>query len=314
MTPVLRYSEGTRTPTNWSYSRNASRRLSDCRSLAMANRADPGQPRVRSSARQPTAARSGQGRSRWRLHPPLPVALVVVLSPITLVAAPQVLRFDVVSIRENTGGSAGGDGRMSLRDGFLQVDNLLLKSLITSAYGVHEGLIFGLPRWAEEAHYDIRAKVTDADPIVLTTMSREQRRALMLAMLEDRFQLKAHPVTRELPVYDLIVTKCGPGLSESAREQHVEVHKLEFTGTAVPILGLSYILEELVGRSVVDKTGLKGAYDFHLQWESDLSGADRDTFPSIFTALQEQLGLKLQSNKGPVKTLSIDHLERPSEN
>ena len=229
-------------------------------------------------------------------------------------AVATVLRFDVISIRENTGGAAGGDGRMSLRDGFLQVNNLLLKSLITSAYGVHEGLIFGLPRWAEEAHYDIRAKVTDADPIVLTTMSREQRRALMVAMLEDRFQLKAHPVTRELPVYDLIVTKGGPRFSDSSREQHVEVNKLEFTGTAVPILGLASFLEELVGRSVVDKTGLKGAYDFHLQWEPDLSGADRDTFPSIFTALQEQLGLKLQSNKGPVKTLSIDHLERPSEN
>ena len=225
-----------------------------------------------------------------------------------------VLRFDVVSIRENTGGAAGGDGRMSLRDGFLQVNNLLLKSLITSAYGVHEGLIFGLPRWAEEAHYDIRAKVTDADPIVLTTMSREQRRALMVAMLEGRFQLKVHPVTRELPVYDLIVTKGGPRISESTREQHAEVHKLEFTGTAVPILGLSSFLEELVGRSVVDKTGLKGAYDFRLQWEPDETVADHDAFPSIFTALQEQLGLKLQPNKGPVKTLSVDHLERPSEN
>jgi bla regulator protein BlaR1 len=225
-----------------------------------------------------------------------------------------VLRFDVVSIRENTGGAAGGDGRMSLRDGFLQANNLLLKSLITSAYGVHEGLIFGLPRWAEEAHYDIRAKVTDAEPTALTTMSREQRRALMVTMLEARFQLKVHPVTRELPVYDLIVTKDGPRFSESTGEQHVEVNKSEFTGTAIPIPGLSSFLEELVGRSVVDKTGLKGAYDFHLQWEPDLSGADRDTFPSIFTALQEQLGLKLQPNKGPVKTLSVDHVERSSEN
>jgi uncharacterized protein (TIGR03435 family) len=225
-----------------------------------------------------------------------------------------VLRFDVVSIRENKAGAAGGEQMMSLRDGSLQVNNLLLKSLITSTYGVHEGLIFGLPGWAEEAHYDIRAKVTDADPIALTTMSREQRRALMAAMLEDRFQLKVHPVTRELPVYDLIVTKGGPRFSETTREQHVEVHKSEFTGTAVPIPGLASFLEELVGRSVVDKTGLKGAYDFHLQWEPDPSGADHDTFPSIFTALQEQLGLKLQPNKGPVKTLSADHVERPSEN
>jgi bla regulator protein BlaR1 len=224
-------------------------------------------------------------------------------------------RFDVVSIRENTGGAAGGDGRMSLRDGFLQVNNLLLKSLITSAYGVHEGLIFGLPRWAEEARYDIRAKVTDADPTALITMTREQRRALMAAMLEDRFRLKAHPVTKELPVYDLVVTKGGPRFSQSTREQHVEVHRSEYTGTAVPMPGgLASFLEEVVGRSVVDKTGLTGTYDFHLQWEPDLSGADPDTAPSIFTALQEQLGLKLQPNKGPVKTLFVDHVERPSDN
>jgi bla regulator protein BlaR1 len=250
------------------------------------------------------------------------VGLIALVNPKVTVQAQStnsrpgatVLRFDVVSIRENKQGAAGGDQRMSLRDGFLQVNNLLLKSLITSAYGVHEGLIFGLPGWAEEAHYDIRAKVTDGDPTALTTMSREQRRALMAAMLEGRFQLKVHPVTRELPVYDLIVAKGGPRLSESTREQHVEVHKSEYTGTAVPIPGLASFLEEVVGRSVVDKTGLKGAYDFHLQWEPDLSGADRDTLPSIFTALQEQSGLKLQPNKGPVKTLSADHIERPSEN
>ncbi len=222
-----------------------------------------------------------------------------------------VLRFDVVSIRENTLGAAGGDGRMLLRDGFLEVNNLLLKSLITSAYGVHEGLIFGLPGWAEEAHYDIRNKVTDADP---TAMTREQRRALMAAMLEDRFQPRVHPVTRELPVYDLIVTKGGPRFSESTREQHLEIAKSEFTGTAVPIVALSSFLEELVGRSLVDKTGLNGLYDFHLQWQADLGGVDRDSFPSIFTALQEQLGLKLQPNKCPVKTLFVDHVERPSEN
>ena len=183
-----------------------------------------------------------------------------------------VLHFDVVSIRENKAGAAGGDGRMSLRDGFLQVNNLLLKSLMTSAYGVHEGLIFGLPRWAEEARYDIRAKVTDADPAMLTTMTREQRRALMAAMLEDRFHLKVNPVTKELPVYDLVVTKGGPRFSESTREPHVEVHKSEYTGTAVPMPGgLASFLEEVVGRSVVDKTGLRGSYDFHLQWNPDSS-------------------------------------------
>jgi hypothetical protein len=127
----------------------------------------------------------------------------------------MVLRFDVVSIRENREGAAGGEERMSLRDGFLQVNNLLLKSLITSAYGVPEGLIFGLPGWAEEAHYDIRARVTDADPIALTTISREQRRALMGAMLEDRFQLKS---TRSRGNYPCMISssrKAGRGLARA---------------------------------------------------------------------------------------------------
>jgi bla regulator protein BlaR1 len=224
--------------------------------------------------------------------------------------------FDVVAIRENT--SPSGGAGMSLRDGSLQVNNLLLKSLITSAYGVREVLIFGLPGWAEEAHYDIRAKVTDADPKVLDGMSREQRRALMAAMLEDRFHLKLHPVMKTLPVYDLVVASGGPKFRESLRhgvEPHLEVRKTEFSATNASILGLSYFLEEVVERTVIDKTGLSGTYDLHLQWAPDLTGVpDSDTLPSIFTALQEQLGLKLQPDKGPVKTLIVDHIERPSEN
>jgi bla regulator protein blaR1 len=208
---------------------------------------------------------------------------------------------------------------MSLRDGSLQVNHMLLKSLITSAYGVREVVIFGLPGWAEEARYDIRAKVTDADPKVLDGISREQRRALMAAMLEDRFHLKLHAVTKNLPVYDLMVTRGGARFSESVRHgvenHHLEVRKTELSATDTSILELSYILEEVVERTVIDKTGLTGAYDLHLQWGPDLTGApDSDTLPSIFTALQEQLGLKLQPNKGPVKTLFVDHLERPSEN
>jgi bla regulator protein BlaR1 len=230
-------------------------------------------------------------------------------------ARPTVAHFDVVAIRENRSPLKAG---MSLRDGSLQVNNLQLKSLITSAYGVREVLIFGLPGWAEEARYDIRAKVTDADPKVLDGISREQRRALMAAMLEDRFHLRLHAVTKNLPVYDLTVARGGPRFSESVRhgvEPHGEIGRTEYSATNASILGLSYFLEEVVERTVIDKTGLTGAYDLHLQWAPDLTGAPgSDTFPSIFTALQEQLGLKLQPNKGPVKTLIVDHLERPSEN
>jgi uncharacterized protein (TIGR03435 family) len=210
---------------------------------------------------------------------------------------------------------------MSLQHGSLQVDNLLLKSLITSAYGVREGLIVGLPRWAEEARFDIRAKVTDADPRVLGNLSREQRRALMATMLEDRFHLRVHLVTKVLPVYDLVVASGGPEFRESVPdatgsvEPHVDVSKTEFTGNGASILSLASLLEEVVGRTVLDKTGLTGTYDLHLKWAQELDRAsDLDVFPSIFTAVQEQLGLKLKPDKGPVETLFVDHLERPAEN
>lgn len=207
---------------------------------------------------------------------------------------------------------------MSLKGGSLQVNNLLLKSLITSAYRVREVLIFGLPVWAEEARYDIRGRITEADPKALEDLSREQRRALMAAMLEDRFHLKVHAVTKNMPVYDLVVASGGPKFGESVRrgtEPHLEIRKAEYSASNGSILGLSYFLEEIVERTVIDKTGLIGAYDLHLQWAPELAGgADGDTRPSIFTALQEQLGLKLQPSKGPVKTLVVDHVERPSEN
>jgi bla regulator protein blaR1 len=208
-------------------------------------------------------------------------------------ARPTIPHFDVVAIRENR--SPGWGAGMS-----------------------RETDLFRLPGWAEEARYDIRAKVTDADPKVLDGISREQRRALMAAMLEDRFHLKLHAVTKNLPVYDLMVARGGPRFSESVRhgvEPHLEIRNTEYSATDASILGLSYFLEEVLERTVIDKTRLTGAYDLHLQWAPDLAGApDSDTFPSIFTALQEQLGLKLQPNKGPVKTLFVDHLERPSEN
>jgi uncharacterized protein (TIGR03435 family) len=221
--------------------------------------------------------------------------------------------FDVVSITENK--STSWTMSMSLRDWSLQVNNLLLKSLITSAYGVQEGLISGLPYWAETARFDIRAKVTDLDPKAAGEMSREQRRALMAALLEDRFHLKARNATKILPVYDLLVAKNGTRFKENKGEpRRPEVTKTEFNGTTTMSVFSSF-LEEGVGRPVIDKTGLARMYDVHLRWAQDLtSNSESDALPPIFTALQEQLGLKLQSDIGTVATLVVEHIEHPSEN
>jgi uncharacterized protein (TIGR03435 family) len=243
------------------------------------------------------------------------VAPILLTPPVhgqTSQARPDSPHFDVVAIRENR--SAGRNAGMSLRNGSLEVSNLFLKSIITSAYGVREVLIFGLPGWAEEARYDIRARITDADPKT-DDLSREQRRALMAALLEDRFHLKVHMATKTLPVYDLVVAKGGRKFSESAGERNVDARKNEFTATGSPALTVSYLLEDVLDRTVVDKTGLKGTYDFHLRWSPEMAGTpDSDALPSIFTALQEQLGLKLQPNKGPVQTLVVEHIDRPTEN
>jgi bla regulator protein BlaR1 len=204
---------------------------------------------------------------------------------------------------------------MSLRNGSLQVNGLFLKSIITSAYGVREVLISGLPVWAEEARYDIQARTSDAGPGTPEALSREQRRALMAAMLEDRFHLKVHIATKTLPVYDLVLAKGGPKFSESAGEPHVDARKNEFTAIASTALTVSYLLEEIVDRTVIDRTGLTSRYDFHVRWSPETAGSpDSDALPSIFTALQEQLGLKLQPGKGLVQTLVVDHIERPGEN
>jgi uncharacterized protein (TIGR03435 family) len=110
----------------------------------------------------------------------------------------------------------------------------------------------------------------------------------MAAILEDRFHLKAHAVTKTLPVYDLVAAKGGPRFSESVGdgvEPHVDVSKTGLSATEAPIKTLSSVLEEVVERPVIDKTGLTGAYDLHLQWVPDLTGApDSDTLPSLFTA------------------------------
>lgn len=200
------------------------------------------------------------------------------------------------------------------------VTDMPLKSLITSAYGVREVAIFGLPAWAEQARYDIRAKLAETDPGPSQRNLRwEERQVSMAAMLEDRFHLKLHAVQKELPVYDLILLKSGPKFNRTAGngvEPRFEVRRTEVHATARSISSLAFLLEELVERTVIDKTGLTGEFDFHLQWAADdlVRPPDGAGLPSIFTALEEQMGLKLRPGKGPVKTLVVDHVERPSEN
>jgi uncharacterized protein (TIGR03435 family) len=221
--------------------------------------------------------------------------------------------------------------------------NTPVSALIAYAYQVRDFQISGGPDWLRSQRFDIGAKEPEALDEELEKLPAEERyekyRWLVQSMLADRFNLKLRQETKELPTYALVVAKSGPKLEPAKPGVGIESHTRHFLvgkdhlmadGADMPYL--ARILSEPVGRTILDQTGLKGNYKLELHWTPDLSpsgvlrgpadatsAADTTTAsdssgPSIFTAIQEQLGLKLESTKGPVEVIVIDHIERPSEN
>jgi uncharacterized protein (TIGR03435 family) len=204
--------------------------------------------------------------------------------------------------------------------------------LIASAYNVPIGsenrMILGAPDWlnSETERYDVQAKIEDSLYEAMQKMppaqQREQVALMEQSLLADRFKLKVHFETREMPVYTLVVATNGPKLTSAKDgEPHTLFILDNEQGSEVTAKGVT--LDEFVHsplmrtgkRLVVDETSLKGTYDFTLKWAPDLAGQEsRTDAPSLFTAIQEQLGLKLVPSKAPVEVIVIDHIERPSEN
>jgi len=218
------------------------------------------------------------------------------------------------------------------------------KMLIMQAYDVKEFQVTGAPGWISSDRYDINAKAErpNVDP--------DQAKVLVQSLLAERFNLKFHREIKEFPIYALVVAKDGPKLKKSENQTESEIRaatagpggggpkegrmlRLGRGHISAQMLTLGALVQRLsssLGRPVVDRTGLTGLYDFDLQWapdemevETGKSGermpaesapAGESTGPSIFTALQEQLGLKLESQKGPVEILVIDRMEKPTEN
>jgi uncharacterized protein (TIGR03435 family) len=243
------------------------------------------------------------------------------------------LQFDVVSIRPDN--SAGGRSA-SHSDGYSAT--LPLRVFVAVAYDIQgDNLVTGGPGWVDSARYSIDAKVDGSDLDAYHKLSGKQRDAMLQSILADRFKLKAHIKAKELPIYELVVAKGGPKLRETkpddaddndvkgpdriSQARPITIRSGLFRGHAVGMSDLvDGILPRELRRIVVDKTGLTGRYDISLKWTPDqgpapmLNGEPDTSAPSIFTALEEQLGLKLNSTKGPVDTLVIDHIELPSEN
>jgi uncharacterized protein (TIGR03435 family) len=220
--------------------------------------------------------------------------------------------FEVASIHRNLSG--GQNTRIDISDGGrLTVTNGSLKTLIRNAYGILSFQLAGEPGWIDTEMYDIQAKTTAPGPI-----SPDQLKLLLRSLLADRFQLEVHWETREGTVYAMVVDKGGPKFKKSAGPLTDSMNtnkgpgKARMTGTAASMAILASNLGNQLGRFALDKTGLTGAYDFTFEWDPEQ--ATDSAGPSIFTALRDQLGLRLESQKGPVEILVIDRAKRASEN
>jgi uncharacterized protein (TIGR03435 family) len=267
-----------------------------------------------------------------------------------------VYEYEVGSIKPNKSGSMMPGGTYS--DDGINLTNTPLMFLLVTAFGVGNDRISGAPGWLASERYDIEAKADSSVAEALQKLGVHDRKLaqqlMIQALLTDRCKLKFHRETKELPIYALVIGKNGPKFQESKPDEtspygfkvpdgrggtgSVQVGErgaLIFRG--LPISFLVNVLSGQVGRTVVDKTGLAGKYDFTWEVTPDMSqfqaptgigpppaggvpnGVTPPTPPgpggaSLFTRIEEQLGLKLESGKGSLEIIVIDHFERPSDN
>jgi uncharacterized protein (TIGR03435 family) len=245
------------------------------------------------------------------------LSLILLLAAIP--ACAQTTAFDAASIKPND--SAGGVSSIHMTAGRASMVNVSLKKVMLNAYGIpddREYMIAG-PDWLTAEHFDIDATFPTATPA-------PQVRQMLQTMLAERFQLALHKETRQLPMYSLVVAKSGLKIHavEDGESRTSAPRPGHFEATKITMQKLADLMAKQAGRPVSDATGLDGVFTFMLDWSpsADLKMASADATapvdtqgPSIFTALQEQLGLKLESGKGPVEVLVVDRMEKtPTEN
>ena len=239
--------------------------------------------------------------------------------------------FETVSIKPTTPPAAGPTQlRMELDNGSFTARSVTLQTLIKLAYDhVQDSQLSGGPDWLNTEKFDVDAKMSAADVDDLRKLPMEQRGDLgmLKSLLRDHFKLAVHPELRSLPVYDLVVDKNGPRFRQWSGPGTMRLGKGELVSEGTPLALLIEQLSVRLGRTVVDKTGLKGSYAFSLHWTPDANEEARmkadginqaalspsaETSESIFTAVQQQLGLKLKPQVSTTQTLVIDHAELPS--
>lgn len=235
------------------------------------------------------------------------------LKPMAATADPA---FEVATIKPGDPNDHSSGFQMEGRR--LHIENEPVTMLIGFAYSVQKSQIINAPAWFDEARWDI-----DGVPDVEGYPNHKQYQSMVEKLLKDRFALQMHHDQRELSVYALSVSKGGPKLAKSARAPDAPLNQTGHPSNGQQswsfannsMADFARFLQFMVGKPVVDQTNVTGRLDFTLRWTSDdLRTTDPDAAPGLFTAIQEQLGLKLESGKAPVDTVVIDHAEKPSEN
>jgi uncharacterized protein (TIGR03435 family) len=213
--------------------------------------------------------------------------------------------FKIVSIKPSKSPIVGGDTKVGPDE--LTAPNATLQGLIRHAYDVQDDQIVGAPSWLNSERYDIEAKAENP------AAGEDSERSLETGLLSKYFKLAVHRETRLIPVYELVVASDGPKLRESDPSHDdsalrvIQVENGRISGREVPIATLAGILSDQLGRPVLDSTKLSSHYDVTLQWPTALDLSE----PTILTAIQEQLGLKLVPQLMPKDFLVIDHVEMP---
>jgi uncharacterized protein (TIGR03435 family) len=241
--------------------------------------------------------------------------------------------FEVATVRENQSGEARFHIEV-LPGGRFNAINMTLWHLISVAYPINgrfpdEIQLVGGPPWIKSARFDIVAKAegspmldTNKPGATVTDGDRnavERVRLMLRQLLADRFQMRIHQETRHLPIYHLVLAKPQAGIGPALRAAAPDCASLcgsikstapgNVTATSVAMGSIAHTMSVWVKRTVVDRTGIDGNWDFTLTYAPE--GVSESSAPSIFTAVQEQLGLKLEPTTGPVDVLVVDSAQRP---
>jgi uncharacterized protein (TIGR03435 family) len=232
--------------------------------------------------------------------------------------------FEVASIRPTAPGAPGRSVDYAA-GGRFTASGMSLSGLIQEAYAIRGFQISGGQDWARSDLYTIAAKTENS-------ATKDQMRVMLQRLLADRFQLTLHRELKEINVYTLTVAKNGPKLKEVKLDEANSNRGVRFRGLgklagvmastsqlAVMLSDIKLNGSSILDRPVLDQTGLTGVYDFSLEWSGEEQSADRSDAPnpsgsSIFTAIQQQLGLKLEVRKAPVEFFTIEQVTRPTEN